>query len=141
MVDEPRVAALLQRIEDEVGALERSAARPDDELAEDVDALPAMKYRFIVAIEAATDVADHVIASEGLRPSTSFADSFTSLREAGWLQDDLSDRLADAARFRNLLVHQYAEVDDARLVEIARTRLVDLRDFVRAIARRVLATG
>lgn len=141
MVDEPRVAALLQRIEDEVEDLERSAARDDDEVTGDADALPAMKYRLIVAIEAATDIAEHVIAAEGLRPSTSFADSFTSLREAGWLAADLSDRLSDAARFRNLLVHQYAEVDDARVVEIARTRLVDLHDFVSTIAQRVLATG
>ena len=137
MVDAPRVASLLQRIRDEAARLRRTAARDDTDLFEDPDLLPAAKYRLIVVIEAATDVADHIIASEGLRPSTSFADSFRSLREAGWLDPELADALADAARFRNVLVHQYADVDDHRVVEIMRTRVDDLDRFVDTIAQRL----
>lgn len=137
MVDRPRVAALLQRIIDEVAAVRRSAARDDDDLTGDPDALPAMKYRLVTAIEAATDVADHIIAAEGLRPSTSFADSFRSLSEGGWLEPALSGRLEDAARFRNLLDHGYAEVDDRRVIAIARTELEALERFVDSIATRL----
>lgn len=137
MVDAPRVASLLQRIRDEAARLRRTAARDDTDLFEDPDLLPAAKYRLVVVIEAATDVADHIIASEGLRPSTSFADSFRSLREAGWLDPELADALADAARFRNVLVHQYADVDDHRVVEIMRTRVDDLDRFVDTIAQRL----
>lgn len=136
MVDAARVAALLARVTDEVDELRAIGDRPDDELLGGDDALPAAKYRLIVAIEAATDVADHVIASEGLRPSTSFADSFRSLQEGGWLPGELAEALADAARFRNLLVHQYADIDDRRVVEIVRTRLDDLEAYVRRIADR-----
>lgn len=85
-----------------------------------------------MAIEPATDVADHVIASEGLRPATSFADSFRSLHEGGWIDAEL----AEAAGFRNVLVHQYADVDDGRVVENLRTRLDDLDAYVRQIADR-----
>jgi uncharacterized protein YutE (UPF0331/DUF86 family) len=137
MVDAPRVASLLQRIRDEAARLRGTAARDDTDLFEDPDLLPAAKYRLVVVIEAATDVADHIIASEGLRPSTSFADSFRSLREAGWLDPELADALADAARFRNVLVHQYADVDDHRVVEIMRTRVDDLDRFVDTIAQRL----
>lgn len=137
MVDVPRVAALLQRIRDELGHLREIAARDDAELFAATDALPATKYRLVVVIEAATDVADHIIASEGLRPSVSFADSFRSLHEAGWLDDGLAAQLEDAARFRNLLVHQYADVDDHRVVEIARTRMDDLDRFVDVVAQRL----
>lgn len=136
MVDAARVSAVLARISDEVDRLRELAGRPDADLFASDDALPAAKYRLIVAIEAATDVADHVIASEGLRPATSFADSFRSLREGGWLEADLAEALADAARFRNLLVHGYAEVDDRRVVEITRTRLEDLEGFVQEVAAR-----
>jgi len=135
MVDIPRLGALLQRIRDEVAALRRLGAR--DDLQDDDTALPAAKYRLVVAIEAMTDVAEHVIASEGLRPATSFADSFRSLAEAEWLDDELATTLAEAARFRNLLVHQYADVDDDRVVEILRTRMNDLDRFVTAVAERL----
>lgn len=135
MVDLSRLGALLQRIRDEVAAIRHLGTR--DDLRDDDTALPAAKYRLVVAIEAMTDVAEHVIASEGLRPATSFADSFRSLAEADWLDDELAAALADAARFRNLLVHHYADVDDDRVVEIIRTRMDDLDRFVTAVAERL----
>jgi uncharacterized protein YutE (UPF0331/DUF86 family) len=39
------------------------------------------------------------------------------------------------ARFRNLLVHGYAKVDDTRVVEILRDRVDDLAAFRIALAR------
>lgn len=65
MVDVPRLGALLQRIRDEVAALRHLARR--EGMRDDDVALPAAKYRLVVAIEAMIDVAEHVIASEGLR--------------------------------------------------------------------------
>lgn len=134
MVDAPRVSVLLNRIRDEVAALRRVGARSNEDLFGDEDALPAAKYRLIVAIEAMTDVADHIIASEGLRPSTSFADSFVSIGEGAWIEPGLAGKLAEAARFRNLLVHQYGDVDDARVVAILRSRLDDVDAYVNTIA-------
>lgn len=58
-----------------------------------------------------------MIASEGLRASASFADVFVVLREAEYLSADLAQALQNAARFRNLLVHGYADVDDSRVIE------------------------
>lgn len=139
MIDTPRLGALLQRIRDEGAALRRLAARED--LLDDDTALPAAKYRLVVAVEAMIDVAEHVIASEGLRPATSFADSFQSLTESAWIDAELADALADAARFRNLLVHQYADVDDGRVVEILRTRMDDLDLFVTTVAERLEQSG
>ena len=39
------------------------------------------------------------------------------------------------ARFRNLLVHGYAVVDDNRVIEILKTHLGDLDEFRRSLAR------
>jgi uncharacterized protein YutE (UPF0331/DUF86 family) len=141
VVDARRVAVLLDRIRAEVAALRRTGARPTDELLGDPDALPAVKYRLVVAIEAATDVADHLIASEGLRLAAGYADSFRSLEEAGVLPTDLAASLADAAGFRNLLVHRYADIDDGRVIEIVRNRLTDLEAFVELIAGRLAGTS
>lgn len=138
MVDLPRLAALLERIRTEIDAVRTSLQRSDTELTVDPDALPAIKYRLVVAIEAAIDAADHIIASEGLQPAQTYADTFVSLQRGGWLEPDLTRVLKEAAGFRNLLVHQYAEVDDARVLEIARSRLDDLDRFRRAIAARLV---
>ncbi len=134
MVDPARLAALLRRITDEVGAIERLAALDDDELFGDPDRLPAMKYRFVVAIEAAIDAGQHIVASEDLTPPSTFAGVFASLVEGGVIDADLGGSAQDMARFRNLLVHGYADIDDRRVVEIARTRLDDLRNVASTLA-------
>jgi uncharacterized protein YutE (UPF0331/DUF86 family) len=139
MVDAARLRSLLDRIGTELRHLRRLAAMSDEALAADPERMPGLKYRLQVAVEAAIDAAEHVIASEGLRAPETFADAFAVLGESGYLDKSLADLLEDAARLRNLLVHGYATVDDARVREILRTRIDDLERFRVAIAQ--IATG
>lgn len=135
MVDAVRLLALLERIRVETLALQRLAGLPDERLAGDSDELAAVKYRFVVAIEAAVDASRHIAASEGLRVPRDMRDAFAVLIEAGWLPAD--EQLADMAGFRNLLVHGYADVDDERVRVFLRARLHDLDTVRRVIASRV----
>jgi len=139
MVDETRLRSLLDVIGDELRHLHRLGELDATVLLADVDLLAATKYRFIVAIEAAIDSCRHIVASEGLRVPVDFADAFAVVGNAGFLPADLVPALQDMARFRNLLVHGYANVDDRRVVEILHSRLKDLEEFRRAIATRALA--
>ena len=135
MVDELRVRALLDRLGNEIDALRRLAARDRDDLLADDDLLAAVKYRFIIAIEMCVDVGRHVIASEGLRAPLDYADVFVVLADAALLDESTAADLRDTARFRNLLVHGYAKVDDTRVVDILRDRVDDLAAFRTALAR------
>lgn len=104
----------------------------------DPDAVAALKYRFVVAIEACIDAGHHIVASELLRAPRDYADVFLVLAESGYLPEDLAAPLGDMARFRNLLVHGYQRVDDRRVVEILHSRLEDFEALRRAIARSAL---
>lgn len=137
MVDPLRVQTLLDRLASEIKALRRFAALDDEVLLGDEDLLAAVKYRFIVAIEVCIDVGRHIAASESLRAPTDYADVFTVLAEAELLTDEVVGDLRDTARFRNLLVHGYAEVNDQRVVEILKTRLGDLDRFRTSLAEAV----
>jgi uncharacterized protein YutE (UPF0331/DUF86 family) len=135
VVDPLRVRTLLDRLAAEVEALRRLGARGTGELLADDDLLAAVKYRFIIAIEVCIDVGRHVIASEGLRAPLDYADVFTVLADADLVDPAIAADLRDTARFRNLLVHNYTKVDDARVVEILRERVDDLALFRTALAR------
>jgi uncharacterized protein YutE (UPF0331/DUF86 family) len=135
VVDPLRVRTLLDRLAAEVEALRRLGARSTGELLADDDLLAAVKYRFIIAIEVCIDVGRHVIASEGLRAPLDYADVFTVLADADLVDPAIAADLRDTARFRNLLVHNYTKVDDARVVEILRERVDDLALFRTALAR------
>jgi len=134
MVDPGRLRALLDRVREETGHLRRLAALPRERLLGDPDLMAAAKYRFVVAIEACIDAAEHVIASEGLRAPIDFADAFASLADAGMIPEDLLPDLQRMARFRNLLVHGYAKVDDERVADLMVNRLDDLDAFRSALA-------
>jgi uncharacterized protein YutE (UPF0331/DUF86 family) len=63
-----------------------------------------------------------------------YAECFERLAARGILDADLSSRLQAMARFRNLLLHRYWEVDDQRVLAIARNELGDLERFVDALS-------
>lgn len=140
MVDPLRVQTLLDRLGEEISALRRLAKRDEDVLLADEDVLAGVKYRFVVAIEACIDVGRHIVASEGLRAPRDYADVFTVLGESGLLPTDVVSTLRDTARFRNLLVHEYTDVDDSRVVEILHTRVEDLQRFRVALAQAARGT-
>jgi uncharacterized protein YutE (UPF0331/DUF86 family) len=135
VVDALRVRAMLDRLGSEIDALRRLAGRSDAELLGDEDVMAAVKYRFIVAIEVCIDVGRHVVASEGFRAPLDYADVFTVLADAALVDRETAEELRDTARFRNLLVHGYAKVDDERVVEILRDRVDDLARFRTALAQ------
>jgi len=138
MADPGRVRGLLDRLADETAHLRRIASYPPDVLGGDPDRLAAAKYRFVVAIETCIDVGEQIIASEGLRAPETFADVFTVLGDAGYLSPGSVPVLQAMARFRNLLVHGYARVDDERVIDILGTRLGDFDRFRVEIAQAML---
>lgn len=135
MVDVERLRALLDRLRDTEHDLDR--LRRTDAVREDPDRLNSVKYLFVLAAEVAIDAGQHVIASEGLAVPATFAGVFEELQQGGWLSDELAASMSAMARFRNLLVHGYADVDDDRVMEILHTRLGDLAEFRRQISARV----
>jgi uncharacterized protein YutE (UPF0331/DUF86 family) len=122
-------------VEDACVRLSRFAALPVAEFVADRDAVDAASYRLLVAMEAALALCYHVSAKLLRQVPEQYAACFDALRDAGIVTPDLALRLQEMARFRNLLVHMYARVDAARLHEILREHLEDLRLFTQAVAR------
>ena len=134
MVDPERLVAALARITARLRILEDYAGQDRRELLADEIRLGHLKYTFQTAIEACLDAAQHVVADEGLGVPASNADAFRLLGHAELLDAGLATEMAGAVGFRNVLVHDYAEVDDHKVVDNL-DRLGELRRFVAAMAR------
>ena len=91
-------------------------------------------YRLLIAIEAALSLCYHVSARALREVPEDYAGCFASLERGSLIDADLSGRLQQMARFRNLLVHVYWTVDYDRVFDILEHRLGDLRAFSRAMA-------
>lgn len=82
-----------------------------------------------IAIEACVDVAEHVIADRRLRVPATYAETFEVLSDAGLLDAALRDAMMRMAGFRNVIVHEYARVDAAIVVDVLHDRLGDFARF------------
>lgn len=133
MVDPARLRKLLGRIADRRDRLASYGEMDLERYLGDEDAVAASKYVLVTAIEDVLSVANHIIASEGWRSPADYADAFNVLRDRQVLSPELAQRLGSMARFRNLLVHVYAEVDDVRVHRFLEEDLEDLAGFSAAV--------
>ncbi len=114
--------------------IERDSVRSFRQYAEDVRLKKAVERSLQVAIEACLDIGRHSIALGGFRYPEDNKDVFKVLQEEGVIPADLLPALVDMARFRNLIVHDYARIDDAKVYAILKKHLGDFDEYARAIA-------
>jgi uncharacterized protein YutE (UPF0331/DUF86 family) len=131
VVDAERLGRIITRIRDVVRQI-RTRSQAHDLTRDDV-ALDAVKYGFVTAIEGCVRAAAHVTASEGFGLAESNADTVRLLGAHGVLPDQVAEQVARAVGFRNVLVHQYADVDDD-VVRANVALLDDLDAFTAALA-------
>ncbi|HEY0514597.1 MAG TPA: DUF86 domain-containing protein [Thermoanaerobaculia bacterium] len=134
MTDWDLVAKRLAFIETCVQEL-RSLADPE-EIRRDIRQERFVEHTLQIAIQAALDVAGHVVADERLGEPRTNRELFELLERYDWIPADLSSSLRKMAGFRNILVHGYETVDLTVVEEIVKHHLEDLLRFVSAMRDR-----
>jgi uncharacterized protein YutE (UPF0331/DUF86 family) len=87
----------------------------------------------IVTIQGCIDICNHIVAKKGGRAPQDYGDCFKLMAELGILEENISNQLAQMAKFRNLLMHLYWQVDNERIYEILIKNLDDIEHFLNAI--------
>jgi len=126
---------LVSTLREAVGHLNRHKDSRRDVFLDDPDKIASAKYHFIVAIESAIDICNHLISRNGYRVPEDYADSFTVMGEAGAFSKDAVEVFKEMARFRNRLVHVYWEVEPEQVYNILQSRLGDFKIFLDNIAQ------
>lgn len=121
-------------LRDALQCLERSGAGEAERLATDLTLRAATERWLQVAIEACIDVAQHVCVDREWTPPVSARGAFATLAAHGLIDGPLARRLGQAAGLRNLLVHDYADVQVELLARVVREDLDDLRIFAQTAA-------
>jgi len=116
VVDAERLHRILRRITGDLAVLRTYADVPAEQLLFDAVRLGHVKYLFITMLEGAIDAAHHVCAAEGYGPPDTNAEAMLLLAQHQVLSAELAAAMAQAVRFRYVLVHGYADVDDRRVV-------------------------
>lgn len=86
-----------------------------------------------LAIEAVTDICGMLVAGLRLGLPAEALDTFEKLREAAIITPETAAMLRRMRGFRNILVHEYTQVDDQIVYQIASERLGDFEVFIREV--------
>ena len=126
MVDETIFSRRLEALHDYLQKLRRFREADQQEFVRE-PALHDLAERYLhLAVEACLDLANHWISDQALPVPDANRDTFTILEKAGELTAELAERLRGWAGFRNVLVHEYLEIDHAIAYRAIREELADL---------------
>jgi uncharacterized protein YutE (UPF0331/DUF86 family) len=107
-------------------------------IATDVREERFAEHTLQMAIQAALDVASHIVSDRRLGEPRNNRELFALLERDGWVARDLAGTLSAMAGFRNVLVHGYDTVNLDVVRDVLEHRLDDLLAFVQAVRTRLV---
>ncbi len=135
MNDPDLIAKKLAFIETCVREL-RDLTRPED-IDRDVRERRFVEHTLQVAVQAAMDVASHIVSDRRLGEPSTNRELFDLIAGDGWIDGEQVGTLRDMVGFRNIVVHGYRVVDPGVLKDIVENHLDDLLAFVKVIRQRL----
>ena len=134
LVDAESVERRLRYMGEHIAKLREIQKRGRGAFDEDELLRLASERALQLAIQAATDIANHILAEDTDVTPEDYGAAFRALAPLGIVEPALAERLASAAGLRNILVHMYLDLDHARVWE-AIGRIGDPVQFATAIDR------
>ena len=129
------ILSKLERLQEYVRILNSYRKYSIQEIKKDFTLKGAVERYLEVSLECVLDIGEMVISKEGFRKPETYREVIEILGEKGILPEEFAKRFAEAAKFRNILVHMYAEVDVEMVYEILQNNLGDFDEFAKYIAR------
>lgn len=97
-----------------------------DEFVSDPEHYGSAERFLQLAIETITDVGNHVVADLELGIVNWYSDIPAILADNGYIDPGLREKWTKMIGFRNVLVHQYMDIDRKIVYDVLQNRLVDI---------------
>ena len=136
MVDRYVVTARLTKIREYLALLRRIRDMADERRFVADPLIYGNAERYLqLAIQAVLDVSHHIVADRNLALPADSKSLFDVLAREKIVSRPLAAKLTSMAGFRNVLVHEYLEIDRRRVYRALKTELRDFERFIQAVTR------
>ncbi|MFO8034355.1 MAG: DUF86 domain-containing protein [Candidatus Bipolaricaulota bacterium] len=135
MIKRDIVAKRLEVMAARVAHLRSLQARSAEEFRQESEVRYAAERLLQTAIQSMLDVGAHVLAALGDTEWDEYRQIPTRLSAHGIIDDSTVSTLQEMSAMRNILVHQYVEVDPLKVHDVLQTRLDDFDRFAEAVVR------
>lgn len=133
MVDKDVVLNRIKHLEDNINYLKKIENFNQKTFSSDPDIYYRFERALHLAVEAVLDLGNHLIADQNLETPDSNRDIFRILFENHIINDELKESLIKMAGFRNILVHDYLDLDREIEFKIIKDNIKDIREFMKII--------
>jgi uncharacterized protein YutE (UPF0331/DUF86 family)/predicted nucleotidyltransferase len=134
MIDRRRVEHLVNYVQEMLNRLQIQGGKGFEEFAEDFQAVDASLYELQTMLEAISDIAMHVVAGANLGSPNSRPEAIEMLAKSGIIPEELAEKISQAVRMRNVIVHHYPSVNLHTVYDVIQSDLGDIVDFCAEIA-------
>ncbi len=86
-------------------------------------------------VEAATDINSHVVVETQNRPPEDYSISFTKAAEVNLISKELAEKLKASAGMRNILVHEYMDIDDEKVYSAIALALKGYKEYLKQVEK------
>ena len=132
-IDIERIKIYLDQIITETAVIANIITVADEEILCSARDLRSIKYSLIIISEAIANTLHHFLAKKFQVAVSGYREVLTKSAERNLITQKLSNSLFPFVSFRNMLVHQYWEVDDKTMLTNLRDGLDDFKLFVKEI--------
>ena len=134
MIDRRRVEHLVNHVQEMLNRLQSQHGKGFEEFAEDFQAVDASLYELQTILEAISDIAMHIVAGANLGSPNSRPEAIEMLAKNGIIPQELAEKVSQAVRMRNIIVHHYPSVNLRIVYDVIQNGLGDIVDFCAEIA-------
>lgn len=133
MIDTDLVRRKLARLNMYLDKLKPIADHTYDEYISDFYMKTSAERLIQLVVECASDINSHVVLESGQRPPEDYTSSFIRAAEVGLINHELANKLKGSGGMRNIIVHEYLDIDDRKIYEILPIAISDYKEYIRQV--------
>ena len=137
MVDSHVILARIDKIRESVAKLRQFTNQPEEAFICDSLVTDSAERNLQIAVQAVIDIGNHIVADMDLGAPKDYKDIFRLLAENKIVAESLSRKLISMTGLRNVLVHEYLEIDLHLIYEIIKNDLDDFDQFIAGVLKLV----
>lgn len=127
-------------IRSKIGHMQKSMSRLREkqnisagDFAKDADAQDIVLHNLQTSIQGCIDIASHIISDQGWEVPSTLGSMFDTLADKNVIDHEMAQTMWRVVGLRNLIVHEYEEIDLNRIHSIFTNELGIIDSFVAAV--------
>ncbi len=135
MVNQALIKTKIAHICKNIDRLSKKSGISLSEFKADADTQDIVIHNLQLAIQGAIDIASHIISDEGWGAPATLIGLYDILLEQDVINAKTADLMRGMVGFRNIIVHEYEDIDLDKVYQILTSRLGDFNVFLKQISK------